>query len=316
MNRVAGSNGALKQHKRVFKKKAKELNLSKNQIKLLVTLLKVSDIRKPLMILTHPANLNTLLRKAIRDVKKESISPIQKQSKIIAMYRIKHHLDKYHKSSQVHSTHELKQDARIVIERTDKKSYTTSVLGNYENFFCIKVPTDSIGNQIKWKKGSGVKIVAFDANDKESHFVSKTLGIKNVGRYNTLIIAHTIRTTQNVARGLQRVDVSLSTYVYPVEKIIDRANKRYLFKANRNGGRVGKVLDISSGGCALTMKVPFLENSIVELDFDLDGSSSIKLQGKILKVRIAKGKKITHIKFTRASAKNLNMINNFIYSLG
>ncbi len=316
INKVFGGNGALRQHKGVFKKKAKELHLSKQQIKFLISLLKNSDIKKPLMILSHPTNLNTLLRRAIRDIKKESIPDNVRQSKIISIYRIKHHLDKYQKSSQIKSTHELKTGIKVVIERNDKKSYTSSVLGNYENFFCIKLPTDSVGNQIKWKKGSVVKIVAFDRNDKESHFLSKTLGIKNVGASNTIIIAHTIRTTQNIARSFQRVDVSLSTYVYPVDRLLDKARKLYVYKTNRNSGRIGKVLDISSGGCSITMKVPFPEGSFVELDFDLDGSSSIKLQGKILKLRISRGRKITHIKFTRASAKNLNLINNFIYSLG
>lgn len=316
INKISGGNGALRQLKGTFKRKAKELHLNKNQIKLLINLLKDSDIKKPLMVLSHPTNLNSLLRKAIKDIKKESISEIAKQDKITTIYRIKHHLDKYQKSSQIKNTHEIKNGTKVVIERNDNKSYTSIVLGNYENFFCVKLPTDSLGNQIKWKKGSDVKIIAFDRNDKESHFLSRTLGIKNIGAANTIIIAHTIKTTQNVARSFQRVDISLSTYIYPVNKVFDKSKKKYIFKINRNSGRIGKLLDISSGGCSVTMKMPFTEGSLIELDFDLEGDVAVKLQGKILKIRISRGKKITHIRFTRASAKHLNLINNFIYSLG
>lgn len=316
VNKIHSANGALRQHKGVFKKKAKELNLNKQQIKLLVNLLKNSDIKKPLMVLSHPASLNTLLRKAIRDVKKEQVSENIRQSRITSIYRIKHHLDKYQKSSQIRNTHELKVGTKVVMERSDKKSYTSSVLGNYENFFCIKLPIDSVGNQIKWKKGSPIKIIAFDRSDKESHFLSKTLGINHIGKSNALLVAHTLKTTQNIARSFQRVDVSLSSYVYPVTKVLDKVKKRYYFKANKNAGRIGKVLDISSGGCSLTMKIPFSEGNLIELDFDLDSSSGVKLQGKVLKNRIARGRKITHVKFTRASATNLNKINNFIYALG
>ena len=39
LNKVMGGNSALRQHRRVFKKKARELNLSKPQIKLLLSLL-------------------------------------------------------------------------------------------------------------------------------------------------------------------------------------------------------------------------------------------------------------------------------------
>ncbi len=316
LNKVFGGSGALRQHKRVFKKKAREMDLSSNQIKLLINLIKEYNVKKPLMILSHPTNLDILLRKSIKSIKKESISDSHKQSRIITIYRIKHHLDKYQKSSQVKNTHEIQPSSKVVIERNDKKSYESSIIGNYENFFCIKLPTDTLGNQIKWKKGSQIKIVAFDSNGKESHFLSKSLGIKNVGKVNALIIAHTIKTTQNIARGLQRVDLSLSTYVYPVTKSFDRVKKRNVFKTNKNSSRIGKVLDISSGGCALSMKVPYSEGSFIELDFDLDSNTSIKLQGIILKLRMSKGKKMTHIKFTRASAKNLNRINNYIYSLG
>lgn len=316
VNKVFGGSGALKQQRGVFKKKARELHLNKHQIKLLMDLLKNSTIKKPLMVLTHPINLNSLLRKAIKDIKGESISDAAKQNKIIALYRIKHHLDKYQKSSQVKTTHELHTGTKVVIERNDKKSYTSSVLGNYENFFCIKLPTDSIGHQVKWKKGSPVKIIAFDHNDKESYFMSKTLGIKNVGKANTIIVAHTIRSHQNIARGYQRVDVSLSAYIYPVNKVFDNNRKRYIFKSNRNAGRAAKLIDISSGGCAVTMKLPYPDNSQVELDFDIDHNKTVKLHGKVLKNRFSRGRKITHIKFTRASARNLNLINNFIYSLG
>ncbi|QEN05751.1 PilZ domain-containing protein [Thiospirochaeta perfilievii] len=315
-NKIFSSSGNFRQYKRTFKKKAKELQLNKNQIKLLSRLLIESDIKKPLMVLTHPANLNTLLRKAIRNIKKESTSDTVKQNRIIEIYRIKHHLDKYQKSSQVKTTHELSIGTKVVIERNDKKSYTSSVIGNYENYFCIKLPIDSVGNQIKWKKGSMVKIIAFDRNDKESHFMSKTLGIKNVGSSNAIIISHTIRSSHSIARGFQRVDVAISTYVYPVNKTFDPGKKRYSYKINKSLGRVGKVIDISSGGCALTMKTPFPEGSIIQLDFDIDENKSVRLQGKILKLRIARGRKITHVKFTRANAKNLNLINNFIYSLG
>ena len=316
LNKILGGSGAMRQHRGVFKKKAKELELSKAQIKLLMSLIIASDVKKPLMVLTHTANLNTLLRRSIRDIKKEPIHVNLKQNKITQIYRIKHHLDIYQKSSQIRATHELKVGAKTVIERNDKKSFTSVVLGNYENFFCIKLPMDSFGNQVKWKKGSPVKIIAFDQSNKESHFLSKTIGINRVGKSNALLIAHTIKSSANIARTFQRVDVSLSTFVYPVEKTYDKRNKRYLFKANKNSGRVGKVLDISSGGCSITMKLPFREGGLIELNFDLDGESTIKLQGKILSNRIAKGRKITHIKFTRASAGNLNKINNFIYALG
>lgn len=316
VNKYNNANGALKQHKRVFKKKAKELHLNKLQIKLLVNLLKKSDIKKPLMVLSHPTTLNSLLRKSIRDIKKEQISNSLKQNRITAIYRIKHHLDKYQKSSQIRNTHELKIGTKVVIERNDKKSYTTSVIGNYENFFCIKLPLDSVGNQIKWKRSSPIKLIAFDRSDKESHFLSKTLGINSIGKTNALLVAHTLKTTQNIARSFQRVDVSLSSYVYPVEKSFDKVHKKYIFKTNRGISRISKVLDISSGGCSMTMKVPFSEGKMIEMDFDLDDSNAIKLQGRVLKNRISRGRKITHVKFTRASATNLNKINNFIYGLG
>ncbi|MBN2618157.1 MAG: PilZ domain-containing protein [Spirochaetales bacterium] len=315
-NKINKSNGALKQQKGQFKKKAKELDLNKNQIKLLITLLRDSDLKNPLLILTHPATLNSLLRKAIREIKKEKISDAMIQNKILSIYRIKHHLDRYQKSSQLKNTHELKVGTKVVIERNDKKSYTSSIIGNYENFFCIQLPSDSVGNQVKWKKGSSVKIVAFDQNEKESQFMSKTLGIKNVGKSNTIIISHTIRSSKNIARNFERVDVSLSTYIYPVNKVLDPIKKQYVFTVNRNSGRMGKLLDISSGGCAISMQVPYPENSVIELDFDLEEKRTVKLQAKVIKVRISRGKKIIHTKFIRASAKNLNLINNFIYSLG
>lgn len=315
-NKVFGGSAAYRQHRGVFKRKAKELDLNKQQIKLLISLIKEADVKNPLMVLSHTSNLNSLLRRSIRNIKKENISNNAKQSKITNIYRIKHHLDKYQKSSQVKSTHELKIGTRVVVVRNDKKSYSSTIIGNYEKFFCIKLPTDSLGNQIKWRKGSDIKIVAFDRNNKEAHFLSRTLGIKNVGPNNTIIIDHTIKSTKNIARSFQRVDVSLSAYIYQVDKIFDSNKKRYIFKTQKKSGRIAKLLDISSGGCCLTMSNPFSEGSFIELDFDLDSDNTIKLQGKVVKLRMERGRKITHVKFTRASAKHLNMINNFIYSLG
>ncbi len=316
INKIYSGQGALKQYKRSFKKKAKEVELSKHQIKILVTMLKGSEIKNPLFILTNPISLNSVLRKGIKDIKKENINQAQKQSRILEIYRIKHHLDNFQKSSSIRSTNELISGARVIVERNDKKTFESSIIGNYDNFYCIKLPLENGGGQVKWKKGSILKIIAFDRNDKEAVFLSKTLGIKNVGKTNTIILSHSMKSSQKIARSLERVDVSLNAYIYPVEKYFNKSEKRHVFKANRNTGRVGKLVDLSSGGCALQMSVPFSEGSLIELEFDLDNDVSVKLQGKILRVRFSRGKKITHIKFTRASSKNLNLINNFIYSLG
>lgn len=310
--------GTSRLNKLTFRKKARELGLNKNQIKLMLTLVKMYEVKKPLLLLSRSDMLNKLLKKAISRIRSSHMAKQQRENQVIALYRIKHFLEKVHKSSSVRNTHELKTGTKVIMERDDKKAFSSSIIGNFDKFFCVKLPKDNMGNEVRWKKGSRIKLITINSMNKEAVFISKTLGYHFMGDVNALIIAHTIKTGHELKRNFKRKSTTTSTYVYPVRHLLQPGNKAKKAIVEKKSARLGKFIDISSGGCAITMRDPFYSGSYVQLEFNLDKSTDlIMVQGKILSNRTdSSGNRILHIIFTRATASNLNKINNFIYELG
>jgi hypothetical protein len=74
------------------------------------------------------------------------------------------------------------------------------------------------------------------------------------------------------------------------------------------------MIDISAGGCALTSHKPLPRGELIKITFEPERGNLVVAFGKIVDSRMLSRSRTTlHIMFTRASSKNLNKINEYVY---
>jgi hypothetical protein len=75
----------------------------------------------------------------------------------------------------------------------------------------------------------------------------------------------------------------------------------------------GSILDISSGGCAISTRDPVKSGSRLKLEFKI-GKNSIAGLVQTLRINRDQSGTVLHTRFIKISVKSLNAINTFVYN--
>lgn len=320
--RSAGSFGGKKgvpasYSRRLFRKEANNLGLTKRQIKTLEGLIKTYSVRRPYDLLKNSRTLNNTLGKAIRDTSHMEAPPSVIESRKYELFQIKQLMERMEPVNVfLSNTKEIPLGQRLTIEESGGKRYNSLLTANLKEFYCVKVPTNAYGEAIRWKKGTKINIYVWNKGGDEAHFISKVIGYNSVKKITSVILQHTKRESKANMRRFRRKKIQRPVYVYPI-RIVERSDGRRLRKEaviEKNNGRMGNLVDLSAGGCCLNTTKPLKKGDLCKLNFEPIPGNPVSTFGKT--VDIQKTSRIrynVHIMFTRASSKNLNRINEFIY---
>jgi hypothetical protein len=303
--------------RRLFRREATSIGLTKYQIRLLESFIKTYQVRRPFNLLSNTRELRITLGKALRDIDhmeaKESIIEQRK----LEIYRIQQRVDRiFADTNRMASTKQLRLGQNVTFQQANGNRFTSVITATLKEFYCAQVPLNYGGEQVKWRKGSKIKLFIWGIDGEEMVFESRVMGYTNVKKINSVMLAHTNRINRAIMRKYRRRPIKGQCSFYPV-RIVEKGTGR---KVTRQAvvltkqGRVGSMIDISAGGCALTSHKPLPRGELIKISFEPERGNLVVAFGKIVDSRMLSRSRTTlHIMFTRASSKNLNKINEYVY---
>ncbi|MDA3851274.1 MAG: PilZ domain-containing protein [Spirochaetaceae bacterium] len=303
--------------RRKFRKEGFKIGLTKDQLKLLEGFIKSYSVRRPYDLLKNSRTLNNTLGRALRDLGHMEAPPSVVEARKLELYRIKQLLERLEpEETLMQSTKDLSLSQRITIEKDKDKRFNSIITANLKEFYCVKVPTNSYGEQIRWNKGTKISVSLWTQKGEEVHFISKLLGYNSVKKITSILLGHSKRVSRSNLRRYRRKKLQRPVNVYPI-RVIERMEGRRIKKeavVDKNLGRSGTMIDLSAGGCALTTTKPLKKGDICKLVFEPEQGNPVNTFGKVVDIKMqSRIRASLHIMFTRASTKNLNRINEFVY---
>ena len=303
--------------KRAFRREAASVGLSKHQTRLLEGFIRPYQVHRPFSLLSNTRELNVTLGKALRDIEHMDAPDSAKEQRKLEIYRIKQRIDRvFADTNRMSSTKQLRLGQNITFQQENGNRFTSMITANLKEFYCTQVPLNYGGEQVKWKKGSRIRLFIWGVDGEEMVFESKVLGYTNVKRITSVMLSHTSRVSRAIQRRYRRRPIKSQCTFFPV-RIIEKGSGR---RSSReavvavNQGRIGSMIDISAGGCAMSSYKPLPRGELIKLNFEPQRGNKVVAFGKIVDSRaVSRTKTILHIMFTRASSKNLNRINEYVY---
>lgn len=313
----SNSGNKRKYNKRIFRKEAQNIGLTKKQTFLLEDFIKTYHVTKPFALLSNTSVLNNTLGKAVRDAEHLQGSNQQQENRKLEIYRIKQRIERVAgKYGRITSTKDFRLNDKITFELESGLRYNSIITANLKEFFSAQIPTDKYGDEIRWKKGVRIKIYLWGTGGAEFSFFSKTLGYNSIKGFSSILLSHSQKISHAHQRKFRRKILNRPCYFFPI-KIIESGYGRKMTKeavVMKKQGHLGNIIDVSAGGCSINSNSPLRRGELLKIEFETTRGSSVTAFGKVINMRLT-GKKrgIMHIMFTKASGKNLNRINAYVY---
>ena len=303
--------------RRLFRREAANIGLTKYQTRLLEGFIKTYQVRRPFNLLSNTRELNITLGKALRDISHMEAKEAVIEERKLEIYRIKQRIDRiFADTNRMASTKQLRLGQNVTFQQENGNRFTSVITANLKEFYCAQVPINFGGEQVKWRKGNKIRLYIWGIDGEEMMFESKVLGYTNVKRISSVMLGHTNRVNRAVQRKYRRRPIKGQCSFYPiriVEKGVGRKTTRQAVVVT-NQGRIGSMIDISAGGCAMASHKPLPRGELIKITFEPERGNPVVAFGKIVDSRmLGRSKTTLHVMFTRASSKNLNKINEYVY---
>lgn len=303
--------------KRAFRREGQRIGLTKKQVALLESFIKVYHVTKPFGLLSNTRTLNNTLGQALRDISHMEAPPSVIEERKLNIYRIKQRIERvFAETNQISDTRKLKLSQDVTFKMDNGNRYPSVITANLKEFYCARVPVGKKGSQIKWPKGTKLTIMIWGADGEEYTFTSKVLGYNSVKGITSVFLQHSNKISRAYQRKFRRKNIKRPCYFFPIKIQITGIGKREKKEAvvMKNKGRMGTLIDLSAGGCSLQTTSPLNKGELIKLNFEPMKGSPVITYGKIVDCR-SNGRIYTsmHVMFTRASSKNLNRINEYVY---
>lgn len=299
-----------------FIKKGVSLGLSKNEAQILTNLVVKREMKNPFLVFSSDNMLDTLLKDAIINIKRESESDAVAEAKIGTIFRIKQCLErKKDVSIKPMATTRLRAGQEVVVRVQNASRFKTKIFSNKNNAIYITTPSKN-NKIIRIKNNTPIIVLFWRKNEQEYSFLSKVIGHKEINGVDCTLLQHTNKISETQNRKHKRKIVNIPIYFYPISFITVGLGRKAKKQAvvEENNGMSGTLISLSVGGCAITTEHPANLAELVKLQFDINKNVKIWCFGKVIRVNSNFGIDYTmHIGFTKISKKNLNEINSFIF---
>lgn len=300
-----------------FRRDAKALGLTKSQIKLLEHLIRNYHVSRPFDMLKNSRTLNNTLGKAVRDLNHIQAPPKVQEQRKLDLYRIKQRMERLEPEvTGMMNTREMTLGQKITFQLENGKRYNSIITANLKEFYCARIPTTTAGDQIRWKRGDKIFLYVWNKSGEEQLFISKVMGYNSVKKITSVILSHTKRESKSNLRRFRRKKIQRSIKIFPIRIVENHQGRRITKQAvvEQNQGRLGSMVDLSAGGCCLTTTKPLKKGDLVKLNFEPIPEKPVATFGKVVDISYTSRVRANlHIQFTKASSRNLNRINAFIY---
>jgi hypothetical protein len=119
---------------------------------------------------------------------------------------------------------------------------------------------------------------------------------------------------KKIVRRYKRAETNIPVVFYLVIETEIRSGLKKIKKLSLDGTKcTGTIIDISSGGCAVSTRNPYKTGSRIKLEFKI-GRKSLPALAQILRINRNRSGNVLHTRFLKTSVKTLNAINTLVYN--
>lgn len=301
---------------RRFRREAKRVGLDRERAKLMLHLIKRYNTKVPMRLLRHAGYLDSFIQQALVDVRSANLSDTVREHRVFEIFQLKRIISNSIEASGVaRSSKSLRIGSELTLG-IGNQWYETELLTSVAAHLAIAVPESDKGEQLRLEKGSPLKVKAVSDQGQVYQFTSRVLGYGVHRKTPVMYIDHTQKMQKVQNRRHQRRDLDVPVYLFPVSVVTSGKGKKAKRSAvvNKEQRRLGRMIDLSAGGCAVQSRMPLAATALVRVDFQTEDRTMITVYGKVLRLEQAGYQGgIMRIKFTRVSREHVNRIQSFVY---
>jgi c-di-GMP-binding flagellar brake protein YcgR len=302
----------------VFHRMAKNIGLQKHHIEILENLIRVCSVRQPFLIFSSSGLLDDVLKKGIYALHQNTkMNEDERERKLTYLFQIKQIIERNtRRGIGVRSTIMLRPGQSVTVSTETGAHYSTRVVSNLKDMVALAAAQDDAGSQIRWPRGTRLKVNFWRESDAGYAFESKVLGYERIKGAVCVLLHHAKTLQREQQRKYRRSPIHRPCFFFPV-LIVDsgsgrRAKKKAVVQASRR--YLGNLVDISAGGCSINSVYPLSTGSLCKIEFELARRQRITVFGKVKRIRKTGFRSgVMHIMFTKLSSRYLNQIYLYVY---
>jgi c-di-GMP-binding flagellar brake protein YcgR len=302
----------------VFQRMAKNIGLQKHHIEILEYLIRVCSVRQPFLIFSSSGLLDDVMKKGIYALHQNTkLKEEERERRLTYLFQIKQIIERNaRKGIGVRSTIMMRPGQSVTIATEAGRQYSTRVVSSMRDMVAIAAATDEAGNQIRWPRGTRLKVNFWRESDAGYAFESKVLGYDKIKGSVCVLVHHAKTLRREQQRRYRRSPIHRPCFFYPVLIVESgsgrRAEKKAVVQATRR--LLGNLIDISAGGCSINSVYPMKTGDLCKIEFELARRQRITVFGKVKRIRRSGFRSsVMHIMFTKLSSHYLNQIYLYVY---
>ena len=305
--------------KYMFRQMARSMGLQKQHIEILEHLVKATKVKQPMLVFTSPGLLDETLKKGLYSLdRRKGINENAKEKSISQLFEIKQIIEQNSKKKiGIRTSHLVKPGQPVIILPENDGQFPSKVLSNLRDMLACTVAKDGTGGELRWKRGTKLKVIFWRDNDAGYSFFTKVLGYDAVKGQPAVFIQHSKTLRREQQRKFRRKPLERPCFFFPIRVMEFREGRKIRKKAivQKNLRILGTVIDISAGGCSIRTLTLLDRGTLVRIEFDIARKLPVAAFGKVRKVRKENLRGGTmHVMFTKVSSRNLNQIYSYVYN--
>jgi c-di-GMP-binding flagellar brake protein YcgR len=302
----------------VFQRMARNIGLQKHHVEILEYLIRVCNVRQPFLLFSSSSLLDDILKKGIYALHQNAkLGEEERERRLTYLFQIKQIIERNARGGiGVRSTIMMRPGQSVTVTTETGAQHNTRVVSNLKDMVALAAVQDDAGSQIRWPRGTRLKINFWRESDAGYAFESKVLGYDKVKAIQCVLVHHARTLKRQQQRRYRRSPIHRPCFFFPV-LIVDsgtgrRTEKKAVVQTIRR--YLGNLLDISAGGCSITSIYPLKPGSLCKIEFELARRQRITVFGKVKNVRKSGFRGgVMHIMFTKLSSRYLNQIYLYVY---
>jgi hypothetical protein len=290
---------------------SRSAGLNSAQSKMLSFVMKNDGVTDPERAVLSPDLLDRHFKKAYNSIENISMSDTETQQKLAVLFSTRNILENATgEGLAINSTRIIPENTPAILS-FDDNSYPVHVVSSGGAYLTIENPVGIRGDLISVERNKPVTL-SFYTKSSNGFSVNSTVygNTKVPGKGQVLQINHSNDIKRLSQRRFRRRQTVLPVEFSLVRLEQARKREQKLVVDKRKG--VGKILDISVGGCSIQTSSAISTGVMLKTDLTLEKQHVIAL-GEVLRTNRNRTGTVMHIKFLKIPRKSLNMINALVF---
>lgn len=299
-------------------RQARRVGLDSGQRAVLKEMAKNLALQNPERLLSNAAYLNHALKRRFEQLDTSDLPDAAREQQKAILFSVKHALGTTSAGVRVLPSSRHFTVGQRVRFRTGTDAFQESaVASNVHNGVGIEIPYQGRARTASIKKGTPIDVSVLAEQDRLYTYQTKVIGFNSASGATIMYVQHASNIRQTQQRQSPRREYDRHCEYYPVTVVSTGRGRRARKQAFVNKSRrvLGRLEDLSAGGCSIRTQVPLSPGDMLKVDFESTEGTPITVFGKVRSVDRGVRGKVMHIMFTRVSRKHLNQIQSYVYGL-